>query len=170
MLLRASLDLPVPAATVAHRLSPLPGMDALSDDAYSAGLQTLTRVGPFGDTPGLSKKVLVETLEPREIGSGVRIPFRWVATGRSGAWFPALDADLEVTAADAQNCTLSINAAYTPPLGAAGAGLDRIVLHRAARATMRSLLRGLARAVLDGDQLIALPEVCFYPDVVAPPA
>jgi hypothetical protein len=87
-------------------------------------------------------------LEPRAKAEGVRIPFRWVATGRTGYLFPTLDADLDVTAADPQRCTLAVNAAYTPPMGAPGATLDRMLMHRAARATMRSLLRGLGSAIL----------------------
>jgi hypothetical protein len=192
MLLRATLELPIPAATAAERLSPLlrpSGLDKLSDDAYQEGMATLARVGPFGDSRGLSKTVRVVTLDPRSVGGGIRIPFRWVATGRTGNWFPALDADLDVIPVDDERCNLSINAAYTPPLGPTGAGLDRLLLHRAARATMRSLLRGLARTVLDGDAVAGalreqadgadgprslsarLGEVTFFPDApLAPPA
>jgi hypothetical protein len=168
MLLRATLELPIPATTAAERLHPL--LDKLSDDAYQEGMATLARVGPFGDASVLSKTVRVETLDPRTIAGGVRIPFRWVATGRTGNLFPALDADLDVRSIDEQRCTLSINAAYTPPLGTAGAGLDRLVMRRTAQATMRALLRGLGRAVLDGaaepghERGTVLGEVVFYPD------
>jgi hypothetical protein len=70
------------------------------------------------------------------------------ATGMAGQLFPALDADLDIIAIDEQRCALSIKARYTPPLGAAGVSIDRLLLHRAARATMRSLLRGLGRALV----------------------
>ncbi len=179
MLLRATLELPIPAATAAERLYPLllpRALDKLSGDAYEAGMLTLARVGPFGEARGLSKAVRVETLEPRTTAGGVRIPFRWVATGRTGHLFPALDADLDVTEVGEQRCAVSINASYTPPLGAAGAGLDRMILHRAARATMRSLLRGLADAVLDkpGDPpdkgSASLGAVEFFPDTRVRPS
>lgn len=173
MMLRATLDLPIPAAIAVERLYPMMqpyGLEKLSDDAYQAGLLMLTRVGPFGETRGLSKTVRVDTLEPRTTADGVRIPFRWVATGRTGALFPTLDADLDVSAVDEQHCRVSVNAVYTPPLGAAGATLDRLILHRAARATMRELLRGLAREALDLS--VDAPtngaghtgEIRFYPD------
>lgn len=194
MLLRATLELPLPVATAAERLSALllgSKLDQLSDDAYYEGMLALARVGPFGDVPGLSKTVQVETLDQRTTAEGIRIPFRWVATGRSGHLFPTLDADLDVSARDDRSCMLTVNAAYTPPMGAAGATLDRMVMHRAARATMRSLLRGLGRAILADsadsadrasgiasatasgtevhrDDGPALAEVQFYPD--APPA
>jgi len=107
----------------------------------------LTRVGPFGETAGLSKKVRLETLTPRQVDQGVRPPLCWVATGATGQLFPALDADLDLLAVDEQHCALSINAVYDPPLGAFGAGIDRILLHRAARATMRALLRELGHTL-----------------------
>ena len=142
--IRATLDLPVPvgsaverlyAALVRHRL------DEAADDAYAAGLVVLTRVGPFGEIAGLSKTVRLELLAPRQVGDGMRLQLRWVATGTTGQLFPALDADLDLLAVDEQHCALLINAVYDPPLGAFGAGIDRILLHRAARATMRALLR-----------------------------
>ncbi len=152
MFIQATLELPTPAATALDRLYPALRRDrlaALSDEAYEAGLVMLTRVGPFVDVPGLSKTVRLEMLEPREVAGVMRVPLRWVATGRAGQLFPALDADLAITAIDEQRCVLSIKAVYDPPLGGIGAGIDELLLHRAARATMRSLLRGLARALLD---------------------
>jgi hypothetical protein len=164
MLLRASLDLPIAAATAADRLSAVlarNGPAELADEAYQAGAQTLIRVGPLGDTPGFAKTVRVETLAARSIVGGVRIPFRWVATGPGGRLFPTLDANLDVTALDEQRSTLSINASYTPPFGATGAGLDRLVLHRAARATMYALLHGLAEAAIPSGKP---GEISFLPD------
>jgi hypothetical protein len=152
MFIHATLELPTPAATALDRLYPALRRDrlnVLSDEAYQAGLVVLTRVGPFGDVPGLSKNVRLEMLAPHRDGDAVRVPLRWVATGRAGQLFPALDADLDITAIDDQRCVLSINAVYTPPLGGIGAGIDELILHRAARATKRSLLRGLGRSLLD---------------------
>ena len=42
---------------------------------------------------------------------------------------------------------LALAGAYRPPLGRLGAGLDQMVLHRVATATMRALLRSVAEAV-----------------------
>ncbi len=114
-------------------------------------------------------------LDPRPVDDGVRLQLRWVATGVTGQLFPALDADLDIIAVDEQHCALSINAVYAPPLGAAGAGIDRLVLHRAARATMRSLLRGLGRSLADPSPAAArasqppLGPVRFFPTATDTP-
>ena len=150
MFIRASLDLPVPVATAIERFDAALArhrLDEMSDDAYAAGLVTLARVGPFGEVAGLSKKVRLELLTPRPVDHGVRLQLRWVATGVSGQLFPTLDADLDLLAVDELHCALSINAVYDPPLGVLGAGVDRVVLHRAARATMRALLRELGHTL-----------------------
>ena len=144
MFICATLELPVPVASAVERLDAALSrhrLDEMSDDAYAAGLVVLTRVGPFGEVAGLSKKVRLELLPRRQVDDGVRLPLRWVATGATGQLFPALDADLDLLAVGEQQCALSINAVYDPPLGAFGAGIDRILLHRAARATMRAFLR-----------------------------
>lgn len=156
MFIHANLELPTSAATASDRLYPALRRDrlnVLSDEAYQEGLVMLARVGPFGDLPGLSKKVRLEMLDPHRDRDVLRVPLRWVATGRAGQLFPALDADLDISPIDDQRCMLSINAVYTPPLGGVGAGIDELLLHRAARATIRSLLRGLGRALL-----VASPE------------
>jgi len=159
MFIHASLELPIPAATASQRLySTLPrGLSEISDEAYAAGLQMQTRVGPLGDTPVLSKKVQLELLEPIPVNDGLRVPLRWVATGVTGRLFPALDADLDITAIDEQRCELSINAVYTPPWGDVGARLDQLLLGRAARATMRSLLRGMGSSLMNSSPATPTP-------------
>lgn len=155
MFICATLDLPVPVATSIDRLYAALArhrLDEVSDGAYAAGLVALSRVGPFGEVAGLSKTVRLQLLDPLPIEHGVRLQLRWVATGAAGQLFPALDADLDLLAVDEQNCVLSINAVYAPPLGALGAGIDRLVLHRAARATMRALLREWGRSLTEDRQ------------------
>jgi hypothetical protein len=150
MFIHATVDLPIPVASAIDRLHVALArhrLDQVSDDAYQAGLVELTRVGPFGEVAGLSKMVRLELLDPRPIHNGVRLPLRWVATGPAGQLFPALDADLDLTAISEHSSALSISAVYHPPLGVLGAGIDRLLLHRAARATMRALLRGLGRSL-----------------------
>jgi hypothetical protein len=150
--IHASLELPIPVANAVERLCPELCQQRLveaSGVAYQAGIMKLSRVGPFGDVRLLSKAVRVEMLEPLPVQDGVRVQFRWVATGVTGQLFPMLDADLDIIACDEQGCVLSIRAVYTPPLGPGGAGVDRLILHRVARSTMRSLLRGLGRSLTD---------------------
>jgi hypothetical protein len=176
--IRAALDLPVPVASAVERLDAALArhrVDKVCDDAYAAGLVVLTRVGPFGEVAGLSKKVRLELLAPRRVDDGVRLPLRWVATGTTGQFFPALDADLDLLAVDEQHSALSIYAVYDPPLGALGAGIDRILLHRAARVTMRALLRELGHTLTQvwqaegsaATDLVRLGPVRFTPAVEA---
>jgi hypothetical protein len=141
------LDLSFQAARA--RLMNLTHGDCLStasDRAYADGLTGLIRVGPFGDVPGASKLVRVSLLEPVPRDDTVTLPLRWEATGIMGRLFPVLDADLTVTPAGA-GTLMRLDGAYRPPLADLGAGLDRVVLHRAATATIRSLLTRIADAL-----------------------
>jgi hypothetical protein len=120
---------------------------AASDGAYADGLAGLIRVGPFGAVPAASKLVSVRLLEPVPRGEVMVLPLRWEATGVTGRLFPVLDADLTMTPAGAGQTLLTLNGAYRPPLGGIGAGLDRVVLRRAAAATIGSLLTRIADAL-----------------------
>jgi hypothetical protein len=115
-----------------------------SGQAYTDGLAGLARVGPFGDLVGASKLVEVRLLEPVPRDSTVVMPLRWEATGVMGRLFPVLDANLTLTREGDTRTRLTFTGAYRPPLAALGAGADRIVLRRAASATVRSLVRQLA--------------------------
>ncbi len=122
-----------------------------SEQAYADGL-TLIRVGPLGSVLGASKLVRVRLLEPLPREGEMVIPLRWEATGAMGRLFPVLDANLVLSAGDQDGCcTLALMGAYRPPLGAAGAALDRVMLHRAAVATVRSLLTDVAGSLLAAD-------------------
>ncbi len=121
-------------------------LSTASDGAYADGLTGLIRVGPFGDVPGACKLVRVSLLEPLPRDDTVRLPLRWEATGIMGGLFPVLDADLTLTPVGA-GTLMRLDGAYRPPLAGVGAGLDRVVLHRAAMATVRSLLTRVAGAL-----------------------
>jgi hypothetical protein len=144
-----ALDLAFPVARV--RLGGLTGsgwLGSRSEQAYEDGL-TLIRVGPFGSVLGASKLVRVRLLEPLPREDEMVIPLRWEATGAMGRLFPVLDANLVLTAGPQDGCcTLAIMGAYRPPLGAAGAALDRVMLHRAALATVRALVTDVAGTLL----------------------
>jgi hypothetical protein len=115
------------------------GLTEESRRAAEEGASFLMRVGPVGSR-GFAKQVLVEVLPSHWVGHKVVVPLRWEATGTAGRLFPSLDANL--TLADETNgrTALSIVATYRPPLDAVGAGLDRMVLSRAASATLTALL------------------------------
>ena len=147
-----ALDLAFPVARM--RLGGLTRsgwLGSRSEQAYEDGL-TLIRVGPFGSVLGASKLVRVRLLEPLPRDDEVVLPLRWEATGAMGRLFPVLDANLVLTEGEQDGCcTLTLMGAYRPPLGTAGAALDRVMLHRAALATVRSLLTDIAGSLLAPD-------------------
>jgi hypothetical protein len=118
-----------------------------SGDAYAEGLAGLLRVGPFGDTLGASKLVRVLLLEPVERDGSLTLSLRWEATGVMGRLFPVLDANIILIPAGENACQLALAGAYRPPFAAVGQGLDRVLLHRAASATVRSLLHRMAETI-----------------------
>lgn len=128
-----------------------------SGRAYADGLTGLARVGPFGDLVGASKVVRVSLLEPVPREDTMVLPVRWEAIGVTGRLFPVLDANLVLVAADGCRTRLSFTGAYRPPLAALGSGIDRMVLHRAASATVRSLLRQVAENIVTAGAAAAAP-------------
>ena len=121
-----------------------------SGGAYAEGLTGLVRVGPFGPTLGASKLVRVLLLEPVEREGSVTLSLRWEVTGVKGRLFPVLDANIVLIPAGENASQLALAGAYRPPFAAAGQGLDRVLLHRAASATVRSLLRRMAETIAPG--------------------
>jgi hypothetical protein len=77
------------------------------------------------------------------------VAIRWEATGPGGALFPALDADIKLTPAGDDATMLTVSGAYRPPLGSLGAGLDRMIMHRVAQATIRAFTHDIAAALAD---------------------
>jgi hypothetical protein len=120
------------------------GLTGVSRDAYNGALTRLIKVGPFGDTPGISKQVQVRLIGPVQRDGTTTLWLRWEATGPAGGLFPVLDADLQLRPEGLEKARLTLNGCYRPPLGRVGSGLDRAVLHRVAAATIRALLRGIA--------------------------
>jgi hypothetical protein len=115
-----------------------------AEGAYGDGLVGLTRVGPLGGRAGLSKLVDVHVVELVSREDSAVLMVQWEATGPAGL-FPVLDAGITLTPAGQDACRISLAGAYRPPLAALGSGLDRAILHRAARATSRSFLNHLAQ-------------------------
>ena len=124
-------------------------LNSASEAAFEGGRQALVRVGPFGSARGMSKLVRVRMLEPVRRDSTITVSLRWEATGVSGELFPALDADLILTRNGDDRSRLRLVGSYRPPLGRAGAVLDRAVMNRVATTTIRSLLEELAAAIVD---------------------
>lgn len=144
------LDAPydVASARLAHLIN-WGTLQSVSKTAYDGGAEALVRVGPLGGAHRLSKLVRVRVLDPVRHGVTMTVPLRWEATGLAGELFPVLDADLILTETGDGGSRLELVGSYRPPLGRAGAMLDRAVMSRVAAATIRSLLDEVATAVAD---------------------
>lgn len=117
-----------------------------SDETYQRSADDLLRVGPFGDRPGTSRLVRVQFTDPAYRDDEVRIGLRWEAVGVTGALFPALDADISLSA-DGTRTRVGLTGTYRPPLGALGSGLDRLVLRKIAAATIAAFLQRVSSAL-----------------------
>ncbi len=119
-----------------------------ADDAIGDGYTGLARVGPAGPAPGVSRLVTVSFLDPVMAGETAVLGLRWTATGPGGRLFPALDANITLTADGEQATWLRLAGAYRPPLGALGVRVDAVIMNRVAAATMRSFVRRVAEAIV----------------------
>ncbi len=120
-----------------------------SDEAYQRSADDLLRVGPFGERAGTSRLVRVRFTDPACRNEEVRIGLRWEAVGVTGGMFPALDADITLNA-EGERTRVGLTGTYRPPLGALGTGLDRLVLHNIAEATIAAFLNQVTSALEKG--------------------
>jgi hypothetical protein len=118
-----------------------------SRDAYGETIASLMRVGPLGTTPGVSRLVSVSFLDPVTRADSSVLGMRWNAVGPGGGLFPALDANIVLTADGGQASVLRLEGAYRPPLGALGARLDAVIMNRIATATIRGFTDRIADAI-----------------------
>jgi hypothetical protein len=118
-----------------------------SEHAYSGGITGLARVGPLGLVPGLSRFVQVRVQDVGASRDSARFALRWEVTGPGGELFPALDADITLVSAGEHATKLMLIGAYRPPLGVAGAAVDRAVMLRVATATIRTFLDRIAESI-----------------------
>jgi hypothetical protein len=125
------------------------GLRGEAGSVTDAGRTGLARVGPRGDARLISKLVQVHVMNVRTHDGSVALALRWEATGSGGDLFPALDADIKLTPAGAEASLLTLDGAYRPPLGALGAALDTMILHRVATSTARSLLSQIAESIAE---------------------
>jgi hypothetical protein len=135
-----------------------------ADEAYREGLTGQVRVGPLGSVRGVSKLVEVQFRDQVIHDDCAVLTLRWTAIGPGGRLFPALDADITLTPAGKHATLLRLAGAYRPPLGLLGSGIDRVILHRVAAATIRAFIDRVADAItrpsLTGKQQLGWPERC----------
>ena len=119
---------------------------------YHDGEALLVTLGPSLKHPRLGKKVWVDFGKPYSRGDGLVLPVAWWARGPSYL-FPCLDGDLEVTPLGDFTTQITLMGRYEPPLGAPGTGLDRVLLHRVAEASVRSFLSRLSDRLQQHDSV-----------------
>ncbi len=141
-----SVHVELSAAAVAARLRAggswlVPHLQAASAEGEAIRL----RVGPAGPA-WLGKTVGVHLGEPDGTDEVLVVPLAWEATGPSGL-FPRFEGELRLTALDPERAELRLSGRYRPPLGTAGQVLDAAGLAHVAHATIRALLRRVARVL-----------------------
>jgi hypothetical protein len=143
---RLDVGFPVALASL-HNLARGCSLTGASRDAYGETIASLIRVGPLGATPGMSRLVSVSFIDPVTREDSATLGMRWTAAGPGGGLFPALDANLTLTADGGQASVLRLEGAYRPPLGALGARLDAVIMNRIAMATIRGFTGRVADAI-----------------------
>ena len=113
--------------------------------AYGTGITGL--MGAAGVMGELSRLAGVWPGELTETAGCARLALRWEAIGANGALFPALDADLTLTAAGGNTTLLALAGVYRLP-DQMGAGLDPPMVRCFAAVTIRSFVARLACAVM----------------------
>jgi hypothetical protein len=116
-------------------------------DSSVAGISGLAKVGPSDGVRWMSKLVRVYIRDVVSHEDKAVLTLRWEATGPGGGLFPALDADITLAPAGPRACLLTLDGAYRPPLGAIGAGVDKLAMSRVATPTAKSLLRRIAESI-----------------------
>lgn len=107
------------------------------------------RVGPLRSSAALGRAVEIRPGPLRRHGTAVLLAFSWRPTG-AAPLLPDFDADLEVRPVDLDRSLLTLRGRYHPPGGRIGRGVDHLVGHHLAEATIRSFLAGLADRLAEG--------------------
>jgi hypothetical protein len=77
------------------------------------------------------------------------VPLSWTAEG-STALFPKMDADLMLATLGPDASQLSLRGSYTPPMGAVGRALDRMLMHRVAESSVKGFVDRIADSINAG--------------------
>lgn len=136
----------------------------VSRNVYQGGMEYLLRVGPLGATPGVSRLVRVRFNEPARRDGTMTVGLRWEAAGVTGGLFPALDADIRLYDEGRNRVRVSLAGSYRPPLGALGHGLNRLVLHTVATATIKTLLTSIAATLENTSTEATEPATPWQPE------
>lgn len=116
--------------------------------AYEEGEQLSLRVFSTIGPVRLSKRVWIELGTAEVRPDRLTQPLCWRAAGNTSL-FPSMNAEIEATPMGGALTSISFHGSYVPPLGSVGRGADRMLLHRLAEASVRSLLERIASQLGD---------------------
>ena len=119
-----------------------------SGGAYHEWQACLAQIGPWATALGMCRLAQVLVRDMVTHADYATWTMRWEVTGPRGSLFPALDADIKLTPAGVGATMLAVCAAYRPPLGVLGVGLDRAIMHQAAEAMIWSFTIGIQMAIM----------------------
>lgn len=148
MFLRAFVEIRIPALAAAQVLQRLPKtlVESFAVEAIDHGHTVLAEVGFPVAGRRVGKQVEIVLGDAVETPSRTWVPVWWKATG-AGGLFPSLEGELEAAPLGKNLTQIGLSARYKPPFGIVGTTLDRMLLHRAAEATVQDFLQRVAEAV-----------------------
>jgi hypothetical protein len=117
-----------------------------SEHAYGETISGLAEAA--GSVADASQLAGVLPADITETDGMAQLALHWEATTGDGGLFPALDADLTLTAAGDQTTVFALTGVFRPPPGLADAGLDREIVCWFAAAALRVFLTRLAAAMV----------------------
>ncbi len=120
---------------------------SVSENAYKEGTTGPARDGTLDPAPDPPRLVQVRFRDLTRRNDSAGIALRWEAIGSGGGLFVVLDADITLSPSGQRATLLALAGAYRPPPGSPGAGLDRVILHRVAAATIRNFLDRVAAGI-----------------------
>jgi len=118
--------------------------------AYADGISGLHRAVTLNGPSGSPELVDVQARELVMHDEIATLALRWQAWDPAAGLFPALDANLTLVPGHPA-ALLTLAGAYRPPPGYAEAGLDPVIVHQAASATIASFLNRVADTHSDPD-------------------
>jgi hypothetical protein len=119
-----------------------------SSGAYDEWQACMAQIGPWVTAPDMCRLVQVLVRDMVTRADCATWTMRWEVTGPGGPLFPALDADIKLTPTGAGATVLAVCAAYRPPLGGLGVGLDRAIMYQAAEVMIQSFTLHIQMAIV----------------------
>ena len=119
-----------------------------SSGAYDEWQACLAQTGPWVTALGMCRLAQVLARDMVTHADCATWTMRWEVTGPAGSLFPALDADIKLTPAGVDATMLAVCAAYRPPLGVLGMGLDRTIMRQAAEVMIQNFTISIRMAIM----------------------